>query len=268
MTNPSSISWTMFIFCYNEEHTVGNVIEQAVRVCEKLSEGANEILVVNDGSTDHSKEVIESKCLEHVNVRAIHHPKNLGIGAALISGYSNAKGACVCGIPADGQFNPEEILPFKNHVAGEVVCFVREEKRYNAYRNLLSTFNNFINKLLLGLALQDVNWVKVYHSDDLKGIKPKMRSSLIESEMCAMLKVRGAEFVEVPSVYHERTAGETKGGSLKTVGMAALEFTRLVVRVNLFRFRLVLRNLFLNEKRPDNQCIQPATKKDGNSITR
>lgn len=237
MIKPSAESWTIFIFCFNEEHTVGNVIEQAVSVCKKLSENQCEILVVNDGSTDASPEVIDAKCAEHPNVIAIHHPKNRGIGSALITGYSNAKGARVCGIPADGQFNPEELIPFKNHMAGEVICFVRQDKRYNFYRNVLSSFNNITNRLLLGLALQDVNWVKIYHSKDLTNIRPTLRSSLIESEMCAMLKVCGVRFKEEPSVYHDRSAGETKGGSLSTVSLAAMEFARLVWRVNLFRLK-------------------------------
>jgi len=235
MTKTSSIPWTIFIFCYNEEYTVGEVIDQTVNICKKLSEAPSEILVVNDGSTDSSKAVIDGKCAEYLQVRAIHHPKNRGIGAALITGYSNSNGARICGIPADGQFNPAEIIPFKDHEAGEVICFARQDKHYTQYRRLLSAFNNITNQILLGLALQDVNWVKIYHTKDLGSIRPTLRSSLIESEMCAMLKVRGVRFREVRSIYHDRAAGETKGGSFRTVSLAVMEFAILVWRVNLFR---------------------------------
>lgn len=234
-----SLDWTLFIFCYNEEGSVGSVIDQAVRVASKLCENSFEVLVINDGSSDRSAEIINAKCEEYQRARVIHHKENLGIGSALISGYTNAKGTHVCGIPADGQFNVEELLPFRESERGEVICFVREDKRYNMYREFLTTFNQITNKVLLGLALQDVNWVKIYHLDDLRSIKPTMKSSLIESEMCAMLKAKGVNFIEVPSVYKERSAGDTKGGSLRTVGMAVLEFAKLLVRVNLFRMKLV-----------------------------
>ncbi|MCB9204923.1 MAG: glycosyltransferase family 2 protein [Flavobacteriales bacterium] len=230
------IDWTLFIFCYNEEGSVGAVIDQAVTVSSKLCHSF-EVLVINDGSSDSSTEIIDAKCNEHRNVRAIHHAKNLGIGSALISGYRNAKGTHVCGIPADGQFNIEELLPFKDVVLGEVVCFVREDKRYSYYRGFLTAFNKLTNRILLGLALQDVNWAKIYHAEDLRSIDPRMKSSLIESEMCAMLKAKGVRFLEVPSIYQERSAGETKGGSFRTVGRAALEFFELVFLVNLFRIR-------------------------------
>ncbi|MCF8463395.1 MAG: glycosyltransferase family 2 protein [Flavobacteriales bacterium] len=257
MMQPYTIPWTIFIFCYNEEHTVGKVIDLAVDVCTQLSQNQCEILVVNDGSTDRSQEVIDVKCGQYNNVKAIHHSTNKGIGAALISGYSNAKGERVCGIPADGQFNPEEIIPYGNLEAGEVISFVRKDKRYTNYRVLLSSFNNLTNKFLLGLSLQDVNWVKIYHAKDLKAIHPTLKSSLVESEMCAMLKVHGVSFREVPSFYYQREVGETKGGSLKTVSKAAFELVALLWRVNRFRFRNRCKSYFNRRKVPITKASNP-----------
>lgn len=237
MSGSATFPWTLFIFCYNEKDSVGNTIDRTVSVSLELAQTPCEVLVIDDGSTDGSSEVIEQKCAQYETVRAIHHPLNRGIGAALISGYTQAKGMRICGIPADGQFNPEELLPYKNFESGEVISFVRQDKRYNFYRAILSSFNNLTNRIFLGMSVGDVNWVKAYHADDLKQINPTLKSSLIESEMCALLKVRGTRFREVDSIYHQRRAGKTKGGSLKTVGLAALDFSRLVWRVNLFRIR-------------------------------
>lgn len=216
---------------------MGAVIDQAVEVCKELAGDSWEVLVINDGSTDGSLNQIEEKKSIHPEISVVDHPVNKGIGAALISGYTRAKGQRVCGVPADGQFNLNELLPFKTFKQGQVISFSRRNKRYNLYRAALSSFNTVTNRVFLGLELQDVNWVKIYHREDLRKLQLRMKSSLIESEMCAKLKALGVKFIETPSEYQVRRSGQSKGGGLKTVVIAATEFSFLIYHVNLFRFR-------------------------------
>ncbi|RPJ28304.1 MAG: glycosyltransferase family 2 protein, partial [Planctomycetaceae bacterium] len=83
-THPISI--TVFFPCYNEQGNVRRVVEQAINVLEKLR-ADYEILVVDDGSSDATGQIADEVAAGHGRVRAIHHPHNLGYGAALQSGF-------------------------------------------------------------------------------------------------------------------------------------------------------------------------------------
>jgi len=86
---------------YNEEKSIGKVIKNIP------NHRPQEILVVNDGSTDKSIE--EVKKLNHEKVRIIHHKHNLGYGAAILTGIRKAKGDIIVTLDSDGQHDPKEI---------------------------------------------------------------------------------------------------------------------------------------------------------------
>lgn len=230
-------SWSLVIFCYNEQGTIEKVIKDALSTGEQLAPKNYEVLVVDDGSTDDSSEVIDKLVPLHPNLRCVRHPKNKGIGFALNTGYTEALNDNVCAIPADGQFNLKELLPFSTMAQNEVISFYRPVKQgYSAYRVLLNWVNLTSNRLLIGLDMKDVNWVKVYKKHHLKSIPIELQSSLVESELCAKLRSRGIVFREYPSEYLVREYGEPKGGSLKTMSAAAFEFAKLIFSVNKYRY--------------------------------
>lgn len=227
-SNPERPELTIFVFCFNEAGTVGQVISDSVAVADSLTHGSFEVLVVDDGSTDGSAEVIDGVCAESPHVRCIRHQINRGIGSALRSGYSNAGGTVICGVPADGQFNVRELLSTGLPSKGEIFAFYRREKNYSAYRNLLTGANLLINRWLLGLSVKDVNWVKAYHREDLSLMDMSLRSSLLETELAAKAHRMGCAIREFSSDYHPRSHGHPKGGSLRTVLQAVFETVKLV----------------------------------------
>lgn len=244
-------TWSLVIFCYNECGTIAKVMTDAVAIGEQLAPGNFEVLVIDDGSTDGSSAIIDSLIDSHPALRCVRHPHNKGIGHALMTGYREAAMENVCAIPADGQFNLDELLPFPTMGQNEVISFYRPVKQgYSIYRNMLSWVNNTSNRLMIGLDIKDVNWVKVYKKHHLEAVPFELKSSLVESEMCAKLSSRGIKFREYPSEYLIREYGEPKGGSLKTMSAAAFEVMKLILAVNRYRLKAHKAPIFKPEAQP------------------
>ena len=122
-----SQTWSIVIFCYNEEKTITPVYHAALTILKANVQAGFEIVIVDDGSTDLS--VNEIHKLQHqfpALTKVVLHPKNLGIGRALRSGYTNAKFENVCCIPADGQFDVIELIPYLRFDAHTFIsCCIR-----------------------------------------------------------------------------------------------------------------------------------------------
>lgn len=237
-TERATQSWSIVIFCYNEAGSLGSVIESVQRFFETIQCVNNEIIIVDDGSTDNCAEIVRQAADVYPNIKAVLHPSNLGIGYALRSGYGAVQYDNVSAVPADGQFDVAELIPYADVPEKTLISFYRKENAiYSLKRNILSFINKRVNLALLGLKMRDVNWVKIYKRTELEELKLRMKSSLVESEICAKLMLRENKLVECQSVYHPRKAGTSKGASVPIVMQAALETLRLVCVVNLYRLR-------------------------------
>ncbi len=225
-------SLSIFIFSFNEAEAIQMVVEKSNHFL-KNNVDDGELIVINDGSTDGSKEEL-IRLQNDYNFTLINHETNLGIGNALKNGYQTASKEFVVGIPGDGQFNVSELLEIKNWNTNTFYSFYRMEKRYNWYRSFLTKGNLFLNQLLLKNRLKDVNWIKVYSKKQLQEANPELNSSLIESEISSKLIKKGYVFEEIPSTYLPRNFGVSKGGNIKTVSKAFIEMFHLVQIVKKF----------------------------------
>jgi hypothetical protein len=152
-----------------------------------------------------------------------------------MTGYKLAKFENICAIPADGQFDVKELLPYANIAEQTVISFYRVEKtRYSIYRKVLSFGNKIFNRYFLKIYIKDVNWVKIYKKHFFDEINPVLTSSLVESEICAKMVQNNYKIIEIESKYNARQGGLSKGSSPKTIMRAVLELFKLfiVIRFN------------------------------------
>lgn len=229
-------SWSFIIFGYNESDTLLTVLNSVVKFSKENNITDREIIIVDDGSTDETRNLSEDFKLKNEGVNYIRHDVNLGIGPTLLNGYYAALKENAVAIPADGQFDITELKNNVNFPDNSYLSFYRElKKNYSSFRNFISSLNGFINREFLYLNIRDVNWVKAYKSSDLKSIGLKIRSSLVCSEICAKLNLKGYSAKEIQSVYHERTAGNSKGASFKTLKSAVRDIIRLITEIRKFK---------------------------------
>ena len=83
------ISLSVFFPCHNERENVPLIVEKAIAVLEGIC-GDWEVIVVDDGSIDGTGEIADELAKKYERIRVVHHPTNLGYGAALQSGFKAA----------------------------------------------------------------------------------------------------------------------------------------------------------------------------------
>lgn len=228
-------TWSVGVLCYNEAQALENVVAQLREVMQKIT-GTFEIVIVDDCSTDGSREKAIGLEKKYPEVKAVLHEVNKGIGGALISIYANTQYENIAFIPGDGQFDVTEYLPFAEVPANHFVSYYRKENTsYSMFRNILSLFNKKLNKLFIGIDLKDVNWTKIYKKADIDQLDLELTSSLVESEICAKLLFLGKKVIEVESKYLPRKYGESKGASFAIVKKALSDTWILIAIMRKFR---------------------------------
>jgi len=97
---------SVIIPAYNEEKAISQTIEDLKKEINKIPDFEYEIIVVNDGSTDKTKEILGKIS----NIKLIHHPENRGYGASLKTGFKQSQGELILITDADGTY-PNESIP-------------------------------------------------------------------------------------------------------------------------------------------------------------
>ena len=228
-------TWSVGILCYNEAETLEPLVAKLRHVLQQLTK-TFEIIIVDDCSTDGSREIAVELQNKYPEVVTVLHEVNKGIGGAERSVYDHAKNENVGIIPGDGQFDVSEYLPFADIPKDHFISFYRKENTsYSLFRNILSLVNKNLNKVFIGINIKDVNWTKIIKKADLDQLDLQLTSSLVESEVTAKLLFLGKKVIEVESKYLPRIYGQSKGSSAAIVKKAVKDTWNLVSIMRKFK---------------------------------
>jgi len=216
---------------YNEERNIGRMVNYVSAFFEKV-DLAYEIIVVDDGSFDNTREVIENY-KEALNIIVISHKKNLGYGSALRSGFKKAKGNLVFFTDSDCQFDISEITVFLDNIKeNDFVIGYRKNRKDSHRRIWFADIFNLVSRIFFGVKVKDVDCAfKLFKSYVLSDLKLTSGGALINLEILSKAQKMGYKFIELPVTHFERTEGKQTGGSFKVVFKAIFQFFCLWLNV-------------------------------------
>jgi len=216
----SSKSLSVFLPVYNEEKTIDSVISGMIDVIEPLAEDY-EILLINDGSTDRSKDAILRWMQKKDRIRLINHETNLGYGAALKDGFTNANRDLIFYTDADmpvDLHDIKKILPLMEQY--DLVIGYRINREDTPRRFIYSKIYNFLIRVLLGVKVRDANFsFKCVRKEVIKKCNLSAMSVFIDGELLAEAVRNNFTIKEIPIVYKPRKHGISNFDNMK-VAMA------------------------------------------------
>jgi glycosyltransferase involved in cell wall biosynthesis len=234
------VKLSVLVPVYNEERSLAEIIR---RVCAVPI--PKEIIFVDDGSKDRSREILTAVQAEHQQkndeqntIKVFFQKQNEGKGAALKTALSHATGDIVIIQDADLEYDPKDyprlLEPIQTGLA-DVVYGTRfagggAHRVLFFWHSMGNRLLTLLSNMLTNLNLSDMEvGYKVFRSEVLTGIDLKSKRFGFEPEITMKLAKKGCRFYEVPISYHGRTYDEGKKITWKD-GVAALYY--------MFRFRL------------------------------
>lgn len=228
-----SLVLSVVIPAYNEIHTAERLLRRVRSVPLNL-----EVIVVDDGSTDGTRDLLKGLEDEGLIDTLIFHESNKGKGAALQTGFERATGHITVVQDADLEYDPHE-FPLLLHpiLSGKAEAVYGSRFLGGPHRVLLfwhsvgNTFLTLLSNMFTDLNLTDMETCyKMVRTDLLQSLPLSAQRFGIEPELTARLAQSRARIYELPISYHGRSYGEGKKINWKD-GVAALWY---ILRSNLF----------------------------------
>ncbi len=193
---------------YNEEENLPVLIPQIAEVLKPLGK-TFEMIFVDDGSKDRSRQLLKKMTLEYPQIRILGFMKNCGETAAGAAGIKEARGGIVITIDADLQNDPKDIPKMLDYLKEyDMVTGWRQKREDSWVKRITSRIANRIRNSLSGEEIQDSGCTfRAYKRECLQEIKLyKGMHRFIPT----LVKMEGHRVIEIPIAHHPRQFGVSK----------------------------------------------------------
>jgi glycosyltransferase involved in cell wall biosynthesis len=252
---PEESQLTIIIPAFNEAENLEIILPPLFELCNQKNW---KIIIINDGSFDHTKEILNS--LIHSSplregqgvrlVTLIHHKLNKGYGAAIKSGISACETEYCITFDADGQHQIEDIKHlFDNLISNDADMIIgsRKGSRSASYsRGIGKIIIRFIAKILMQVPVQDINsGMKVYRTDLAKRYIHLVPDTMSYSDIITLIFINNRHHVlEVPITITPRLTGKSTI-RVETAFQAVMEIINIVILFNPAKIFLPLSAVFI-----------------------
>lgn len=230
------LSLTVVVPALNEERHLAGVVA-GIREALEQAGWDWEVIIVNDGSTDRTREIATGLSEADSRIRVLHHDRPGGVGFSFRHGAGLSTKKAVTWVPGDGQNDLSEILkylPLLEHV-DIVVPFHLNTGVRSLGRRLLSTCYLWIINLSFGISYTYTNGTAAYRCRIFEVLKLSSNGFFFSTECLIKSTRAGFIFAEVPVRLRERGGGRSKAMSFKSFYSVVRDFLRLFYAVHILR---------------------------------
>lgn len=234
-----------FFPAHNEEANLPALVGEALATLPGLAERF-EIVIVDDGSRDATPRLADELAAAHPEVRVVHHPTNLGYGAALRSGFAASRYGILAFTDGDRQFHVEDLgrllaVLARGEGAGEhpdadavpeAVVGFRIRRADPLVRTVYARLYRLANRIFFGLRVRDVDCAcKAFRRSALQGIAVESGGAFFSAELLIKLQAAGHRIAEVGVPHYPRVAGSPTGAKPSVILRAVRDFWNLRLRL-------------------------------------
>jgi dolichol-phosphate mannosyltransferase len=230
------VSTTIIVPCKDEADNVPRLVAELGGVAGALAaDDAVDILFVDDGSADDTAERIQAHTGWPVPVRVVRHPRNLGLGAAVRTGFAHAGGNRVVTTDADGTFDFRTIPELLGLLRDDVSVVVASPYHPSggvagvpAYRLVLSRGASALYRILVDRRVHTYTSIfRAYRGDLVHTVPFDSDGYPSQAEILVNVIRAGAKVAEYPCTLHVRRFGQSKA----RVAQIILAHVRLLWRI-------------------------------------
>jgi glycosyltransferase involved in cell wall biosynthesis len=226
MSRPSI---SAFFPAYNDAGTIASMVVVADRTLRELTDDY-EIIIVNDGSPDHTADILDDLAARYPHLRVVTHPQNRGYGGALRSGFAHATKELVFYTDGDAQYDPRELTLLLDALRPEVdlVNGYKIERHDPLHRIVIGRLYHHTVRTLFRLRMRDVDCdFRLLRRRMFEQVELAEDSGIICLELMTKVHQAGFRIVEVPVHHYHRAYGKSQFFNFRRLARVGRDLGRL-----------------------------------------
>jgi glycosyltransferase involved in cell wall biosynthesis len=226
-------SLSIFFPAYNDAGTIASLALIAHMTARELTDDY-EVIVVNDGSPDHTGPLLDEMARHFPWLRVVHHPQNRGYGGALRTGFSSATKDLIFYTDGDAQYDPREMVRLFEALAPGI-DFVNGYKIGRSdppHRIVIGRLYHGFVRTMFGLRLRDVDCdFRLMRRVVFDKVRLTRSSGVICVELMKKVQDHGFRIAQVPVHHYHRSYGRSQFFNFPRVARTLADLARLWVEL-------------------------------------